>query len=96
MSFEPRVLRRCLRPASDRRAWTFADLLKAPDGRGDPEVFDALYDTFCDTVGAASCTVTDPDEDGRVWFDADAVEVVRVGAKRAEAGESKTEKIFSE
>lgn len=68
MSFEPRVLRRCLRPASGRRAWTFADLLQTPEGDGDPEVFDALYDTFCETVGSDACTVTDPDADGLIWF----------------------------
>ena len=69
MSFEPRVLRRCLRLVEpERRAWTFADLLKSPEGEGDPEVFDALYDTFCDTVGSDACTVSDPDERGLIWF----------------------------
>ena len=69
MSIEPRVLRRCLRIVETRRlAWTFADLLKTPDGEGDPEVFDGLYDAFCETVGTDACTVTDPDSNGLVWF----------------------------
>ena len=69
MSFEPRVLRRCLRLIEpERRAWTFAQLLQAPDGAPDPEVFDALYDTFCESVGSDACTVTDPDPEGRIWF----------------------------
>lgn len=69
MTFEPRVLRRCLRLLEpERRAWTFADLLQTPGGDPDPEAFDALYDTFCESVGADACTVTDPDEEGRIWF----------------------------
>ena len=72
MPIEPRVLRRCLRVETDRLAWTYADLLNAPDGQGDPEVFDALYDTFCETVEADACTVTNPDDEGRIWFAAQA------------------------
>ena len=69
MPFEPRLLRRCLRLIEpERRAWTFADLLQTPEGEADPEVFDALYDTFCQVVGTDACTVTDPDAAGRIWF----------------------------
>lgn len=69
MPFEPRVLRRCLRlDEPGRRAWTFADLLRAPDGQPDAEAFDALYDAFCESVGSATCSVTNPDGEGRIWF----------------------------
>lgn len=69
MSFEHRHLRACLRLIDhEQTAWTFADLLRAPDGEGDPEAFDALYDTFCTLVDAPSCAVTNPDPDGRIWF----------------------------
>lgn len=69
MTIEPRHLRACFRlDEREARAWTFADLLRTPDGNGDPEAFDALCDSFCDLVDAPSCTVTDPDPDGRVWF----------------------------
>lgn len=69
MPFEPRHLRACLRLVEpERAAWTFADLLRTPDGDGDPEAFDALCDTFCSLVDAPSCAVTDPDDEGRIWF----------------------------
>lgn len=69
MPIEPRVLRRCLRLIeTENRAWTFAEVLQTPEGESDPEVFDALYDTFCATVGTDACTVTDPDPNGVIWF----------------------------
>lgn len=69
MPFEPRHLRACLRlDEREPLAWTFADLLRTPDGDGDPEAFDALCDTFCSLVGAPSCAVTGPDSHGRIWF----------------------------
>ena len=73
MSLEPHVLRRCLRlQEPERRGWTFAELLQTPEGEGDPEVFDALYDTFCEAIGINTCTVSDADPDGRIWFAAES------------------------
>jgi hypothetical protein len=71
MPFEPRHVRACFRlDARAPRAWTFADLLRTREGDADPEAFDALYDTFCALVDAPSCAVTDPDHEGRIWFEA--------------------------
>ncbi len=71
MPIAPNVLRRCLRLIEpEQKAWVFVETLQTPQGESDPEVFDALYDTFCTLIGTSSCSVTDPDTNGLIWFSA--------------------------